>query len=46
MRPELPNLTIIDHPLLRHKVSLLRDVNTEKKEFMELVDEIAMLMAY
>ncbi len=46
MSPDLPNLTIIDHPLLRHKVSLLRDVSTEKKEFMELVDEIAMLMAY
>ena len=37
---------MIDHPLLKHKVSLLRDVNTQKKEFLELVDEIAMLMAY
>ena len=37
---------MIDHPLLKHKVSLLRDVNTQKKEFQELVDEIAMLMAY
>jgi uracil phosphoribosyltransferase len=37
---------VIDHPLLKHKVSLLRDVNTQKKEFQELVDEIAMLMAY
>jgi uracil phosphoribosyltransferase len=37
---------VIEHPLLRHKVSLLRDVNTRKKEFKELVDEIAMLMAY
>jgi uracil phosphoribosyltransferase len=37
---------VIDHPLLKHKVTLLRDVRTEKKEFQELVDEIAMLMAY
>ena len=37
---------MIDHPLLKHKISLLRDVNTQKKEFQELVDEIAMLMAY
>ena len=43
---EYPNLTVVDHPLLRHKVSLLRDVGTQKKEFMELVDEVAMLMAY
>lgn len=37
---------MIDHPLLKHKISLLRDVTTQKKEFQELVDEIAMLMAY
>ena len=43
---DFPNLTVIEHPLLRHKVSLLRDVNTQKKEFQEVVDEIAMLMAY
>lgn len=41
-----PNLTVVDHPLVRHKVSLLRDVDTERKLFRELVDEIAMLMAY
>ncbi len=41
-----PNLVVIDHPLLRHKVRLLRDVRTSKKTFKELVDEIAMLMAY
>jgi uracil phosphoribosyltransferase len=27
---------VIDHPLLKHKISLLRDVNTQKKEFQEL----------
>jgi uracil phosphoribosyltransferase len=43
---DLPNLTVIDHPLIRHKLHLLRDVKTPKKLFRELVDEIAMLMAY
>lgn len=40
------NLIVFDHPLLRHKVSLLRDRRTSKKVFKELVDEIAMLMTY
>lgn len=43
---ELPNLTVIDHPLIRHKLHLLRDQATPKKLFRELVDEIATLMAY
>ncbi|MBM4184536.1 MAG: uracil phosphoribosyltransferase [Gemmatimonadetes bacterium] len=43
---DLANLTVIDHPLIRHKVRLLRAKTTEKKLFCELVDEIAMLMAY
>ncbi len=37
---------IFDHPLIQHKISLLRDKNTSTKEFRELVSEIAMLMAY
>jgi len=41
-----PNLTVLAHPLIRHKLTELRDVNTSKKQFKELVDEIAMLMAY
>ena len=45
-RASLKNLTVIDHPLIRHKVRLLRSKTTEKKLFCELVDEIAMLMAY
>ena len=40
------NLTIVKHPLVRHKVTMLRDRRTPKKIFKELVDEIAMLMAY
>jgi uracil phosphoribosyltransferase len=44
--PALPGLTLVQHPLVRHKVTLLRDKSTPKKIFKELVDEIAMLMAY
>ena len=33
---------VFDHPLIQHKVSLLRDKNTDTKEFRELVSEIAM----
>ncbi len=40
------NLKVIDHPLIVHKLSLLRDKNTGRKEFKELIDEIAMLMTY
>lgn len=40
------NLTVVKHPLVRHKVTMLRDRRTPKKIFKELVDEIAMLMAY
>ena len=39
-------LSILDHPLLQHKISLLRDKNTGSKEFRELVSEVAMLMSY
>jgi uracil phosphoribosyltransferase len=41
-----PTLSIVDHPLVRHKITLLRDRATPTKQFKELVDEIAMLMAY
>jgi uracil phosphoribosyltransferase len=43
---EFPSLTIIRHPLVQHKLTILRDKQTETKHFKELVDEIAMLMAY
>ena len=43
---QFPNLTVITHPLIQHKVSVLRKADTSKKKFKELVDEIAMLMAY
>lgn len=44
--PELPTLTVVRHPLVQHKLTLLRDRRTPTKIFKELVDEIAMLMAY
>ena len=36
----------MDHPLIQHKITLLRDKNTGSKEFRELINEIAMLMCY
>ncbi|MGI9141286.1 MAG: uracil phosphoribosyltransferase [Gemmatimonadaceae bacterium] len=44
--PEFPSLSIIRHPLIQHKLTILRDRETPTKVFKELVDEIAMLMAY
>lgn len=37
---------VMDHPLIQHKVSLMRDKETGAKEFRELLNEISMLMAY
>ncbi|HIQ59143.1 MAG TPA: uracil phosphoribosyltransferase [Candidatus Merdivicinus intestinavium] len=42
----MPAPIILDHPLIQHKISLLRDKNTGSKDFRELVSEIAMLMCY
>jgi uracil phosphoribosyltransferase len=39
-------LHVINHPLVQHKLSILRDKNTNTKDFRELVSEIAMLMCY
>ena len=39
-------LHIIDHPLVQHKISLMRDKNTGTKEFRELVAEVAMFICY
>lgn len=40
------NVTIFDHPLILHKLSILRDKNTSSKDFRALVSEIATLMCY
>lgn len=42
----MDNVFIFDHPLIQHKISLMRDKRTTTKEFRELVSEVAMLMAY
>ncbi len=42
----MSTVTILDHPLIQHKLSLLRNKNTGVKEFRELVGEIAGLMCY
>lgn len=39
-------LTIFDHPLITHKISILRDERTGSKQFREIIEEIAMLMGY
>jgi uracil phosphoribosyltransferase len=44
--PQFPNLTVIEHPLVQHKLAVLRDRETSKKTFRALVDEISMLMGY
>ena len=43
---QFANLTVLDHPLIQHKLSILRDRETSTRDFKQLVSEIAMLMAY
>lgn len=40
------NVHIFDHPLIKHKISMLRDKNTGTNEFRKLTEEVAMLMGY
>lgn len=44
--PDLPNVFVVDHPIIRTKLSELRDRSTDHREFRDLLDEIAMLMTY
>ena len=41
-----PNVFIFDHPLIKHKVAILRDKKTGMKEFRELVEEITTMMTF
>ena len=41
-----PNLTVLSHPLIQHKLTILRDRRTTTRDFKQLVNEIATLMAY
>ena len=40
------NVYVFDHPLIKHKISILRDKNTGTNEFRSIVEELAMLMGY
>lgn len=42
----MSNVTVFDHPLIQHKLSIMRDKDTSSKVFRELVSEVAMLMCY
>ena len=42
----MSRVCVFDHPLIQHKLSIMRDKNTSVKEFRELVSEVAMLMCY
>lgn len=46
MKKYMKNITILDHPLIAHKMTHLCDTKTGTKEFREIVSEIAMLMGY
>jgi uracil phosphoribosyltransferase len=42
----MKNIYVFDHPLIQHKISMLRDAKTSTKDFRDLVNEVAMLMGY
>lgn len=42
----IENITICDHPLIKHKLTMIRDKNTGTNEFRAIVEEIAMLIGY
>lgn len=42
----MSNVHVMDHPLIQHKMSYIRDKDTSTKDFRELVDEVGMLMVY
>ncbi len=42
----MPTVHVFDHPLIRHKLTILRDKSTGHKEFREITEELAMLMAF
>lgn len=45
-KPRFPNLHVLDHPLIQHKLSLMRDRNTPTNHFRQLMKEVALLMGY
>src|ERR1700678_4250116 len=45
-KPEMSNVHVVDHPLVQHKLTLMRDKTVSTKGFRQLLNEIGMLMAY
>src|SRR6516164_6978708 len=46
MQHQWASLTVVEHPLVQHKLSLMRDCNTSTAEFRRLLREISLLLAY
>ena len=46
MNEKFPTLHVVNHPLVQHKLTVMRDKNTSVKDFRTLVGEIAMLLTY
>ena len=44
--PRFPNLHIVDHPLVQHKLSHMRDIDTSTVTFRQMLKEISLLMGY
>ena len=44
--PRFPNLSILNHPLIQHKLTHMRDKDTSTRTFRELLREITLLMGY
>ena len=42
----MENVHVMDHPLIQHKIGIIRKKDTSSKEFREMIKEIAMLMCY
>ena len=42
----MSKLFVMDHPLIQHKLSMIRDKKTSAKDFRELINEVSLLMAY
>ena len=43
---KMENVFVMEHPLIQHKISQIRDINTGTNEFRKCIEEIAMLMGY
>lgn len=44
--PAMHNVTVVDHPLVRHKLTMMRDKNLSTREFRALASEVGMLLGY